>query len=121
MEAWHNVLKKDTYLCMNLDHYLKRKIVRGHFKVPIKLLHLETKSIPLDFILASCRINYLHNILDKPKGELIIRVFEAQQKNQCKSDWWELVKEDIDMLNIDIDEEAMCVRKTCDICNLHIT
>ena len=95
MEAWHNVLKKDTYFFMNLEHYLIRKIVGAHS--PIEFLHLETKSIPLDFILASCRINYLHNIVDKPRNELIRRVFEAQQKNQGKGDWCELVKEDMDI------------------------
>ena len=93
---------------MNLDHYIMRNIVGAHSKVPIELLHLETKSIPLNFFLASCRINYLHNIVNKPTNLLIRRVFEAQQKNPCKGDWCELVKEDMDMLNIDIDEEAMC-------------
>ena len=68
VEAWHNVLKKDIPLFINLDHYLMRYIFGAHSKVPIELLYLETKSIPLDFILASRRINYLHNILTKPKN-----------------------------------------------------
>ena len=88
MEAWHNVLKKGTTFFMNLDHYLMRKIVGAHSKAPIQLLHM-------------------HNIIHKPKNLLIRRVFEAQQKNPCKGDGCELVKEDMDLLNIDIDEEAM--------------
>ena len=53
IEAWHYVLKKDKYFFMNLDYYLIRKTVGALSKVPIELLRLETKSIPLDFILAS--------------------------------------------------------------------
>ena len=41
MELWQNVLKEYTYFFMNLDHYLMRKIVGAHSKVPIELLHLE--------------------------------------------------------------------------------
>ena len=37
----------------------------------------------------------------------IRRVFEAQQKDQFKRNWCVLVKEDMDMLNIGINEEAM--------------
>ena len=50
VEAWHNVLKKDISVFINLDHYLMRKIIGAHSKVPVELLYLKTKSILLDFI-----------------------------------------------------------------------
>ena len=39
---------------------------------------------------------------------LLEESLKHNKKKQCKVDWWELVKEDMDMLDIDIDEEAMC-------------
>ena len=95
MEAWHNVLKKDTDIFTKLDHYLMRKILGTHSKVPSEMLYLETATIPIEFILASRRINFLHNILIKENTELTKRVYEAQVKNPCKGDWSMLVKEDM--------------------------
>ena len=43
----------------------ERQIVGSHSKVPIELMYLETSSIPIEFILASRRLNYLHNVLTK--------------------------------------------------------
>ena len=47
--------------------------------------------------------------MNKLKKNYLIRlIFKAQQKNVNKGDRCELVKEDMDMLDIDIYEEAMC-------------
>ena len=75
-----------------------RKIVGCHSKVPIESAHrnLETNTIPLDFILASCRLNYLHNIFSRTDDELTKRVYEQQKKDPCKGDWCELVEKDMD-------------------------
>ena len=40
------------------------------FEVPIELLYLESSAIPLNYILAGRRINYLHNILIRDNTEL---------------------------------------------------
>jgi hypothetical protein len=100
MEAWHNVLKKDTEVFTKLDHYLMKKILGTHSKVPSEMLYLETAAIPIEFILASRRINFLHNILMKKDGELTKRVYEAQLKNPCKGDWSMIVKEDMSKIGI---------------------
>ena len=42
----------------------------SHLKVPIELLYLESSTIPLNYILAGRRINYLHNILIRDNTEL---------------------------------------------------
>ena len=107
MEAWHNVLQKDTSVFTKLDQYLMRKIVGCHSKVPIEMLYLETNTIPLDFILASRRINYLHNIVSKTDDELTKRVYEQQKKDPCKGDWCELVEKDMDMVNLDMDKNSI--------------
>ena len=62
VEVWHNVLKKDIDTLIDLDKYLMKKILDVHSKAPIEALYLETSAIPLNYILAGRRINYLHNI-----------------------------------------------------------
>ena len=56
MEAWHNVLQKDTNVFVTLDHYLVRKIVCAHSKVPSEMLYFKTIAILINFILASRKI-----------------------------------------------------------------
>ena len=46
-----------------MDNYLVRKIIDSHSKVPKELLFLEAGAIPLEYILASQRLNYLHTIV----------------------------------------------------------
>ena len=84
MEAWHNVLIKDTNVFTKLDHHLMNKIIGSHSKVPTELIYLETAALPIEFILASRRINYLHNILVKEDHELTKHVYECQIRIQVK-------------------------------------
>ena len=62
VEDWHNVLKKDTDIFINLDKNLMKKIIGAQSKVPTELLFLETAAIPVRYILASRRANFFHNI-----------------------------------------------------------
>jgi hypothetical protein len=71
IEVWHNVLKKDIDTLIDLDKYLMKKILNAHSKAPIELLYLESSAIPLNYILAGRRINYLHNILIRDNTELV--------------------------------------------------
>ena len=84
IEAWHNVLKKDTEVFTKLDNYLMKKIIGCHSKVPTELLYLETSSVPIEYIIASRRINYLHNILSKEDHELTKRVMIVRRRTQAK-------------------------------------
>ena len=86
VEAWHNVLKKDTDIFTNLDNYLMKQIIGAQSKVPTELLYLETAAIPIRYILASRRANFFHNILKKETNELVKRVYFAQKENHSKGD-----------------------------------
>ena len=70
-------------------------------------MYLETNTLPIEFILASRRINYLHNILSKKDDELIKRIYQAQKKDPCKGDWCELVQSDMDMVEINMDDNTI--------------
>ena len=48
-----------------VDEYLLRSIFKAHRKTPLEFLYLETGTTPIRYILASRRLNYLHNILHR--------------------------------------------------------
>ena len=64
-EAWHGVEKKDINMLEKVDEALLRGVLSAHPKIPIEALYLETKSVPIRFIIASRRIMYLHTILQR--------------------------------------------------------
>ena len=61
--------------------------------------------LPLRFIVASRRLNYLHNIISKDDNELIKRVFEAQKQQTTKGDWIELIKGDFQLIEEQFNED----------------
>jgi hypothetical protein len=100
------VLRKDIEVFAQLDHYLMRKIIGAHSKVPLEMLYLETATIPIEYIIASRRINYLHTVVSRDNNELVRRVYDAQRKNPSKGDWCDMVNEDMNMigLRVSVDE-----------------
>ena len=56
-------MKRDIQVITQMDNYLMRKILGAHSKIPIEMLFLETGTLPIEFILISRRVNYLHNKL----------------------------------------------------------
>ena len=107
MEAWHNILKKDIEVFIKLDHYLLRHILGCHSKVPIEFLYLETSALPIEYILASPRLNYLHNVLSKKEEELVKRVYNAKKVNPCKGDWCILIQNDMELVKINMSESEI--------------
>ena len=79
----------------------------AHPKIPLEALYLETKSIPIRFIISSKRILYLHNILQKDKDEMIFKIFAAQKEKPCKGDFVNLVKNDLENIGLEISEHEM--------------
>ena len=79
---------------------LNQKIFEVPQSTPTHLLYLETGEIPLQYILKSCRINYLHYLLNSPPGEMLTNVFKVQLINPLNDDWIEIVKKDLDNFNI---------------------
>ena len=84
-----------------------RQIIGSHSKVPIELLYLETSSIPIEFILASRRLNYLHNVLTKNDNELVKSVYFAQKVNPINGDWCLLVEKNMKLVNINMTESEI--------------
>ena len=97
-EAWHNLNYKDVIILEKVDEALLRGLLGAHPKIPTEALYLETKCIPIRYIIASRRILYLHNILQKDSNEMIRKIYEVEKMKPSVGDFSELVKED--MVNI---------------------
>jgi hypothetical protein len=103
-EAWHGVTKKDIILLEKVDESLLRGLLQAHPKIPLEALFLETKSIPIRYILASRRIMYLHNILQRDPNEMVRKIYEAQKTDTSTGDFVELVKEDCEAIELNMSE-----------------
>ena len=77
-EAWHSMTKKDVTDFEKLDEMLLRFLLSAHSKTPLEMLYLESGAIPVKFILASRRLNYFYEILDRDDEELTKRVVMEQ-------------------------------------------
>ena len=80
-EAWYSIEEKDVILLEKVDEVLLRGIMSAHPKIPLEALYLETRSLPIRYILASRRIMYLHAILQKDESEIVRPVYEAQKND----------------------------------------
>ena len=61
-EAWHNLNNDHIRMLEEVDNHLLRSMFKSHPKTSTAFLHLETATLPIRFIIASRRLNYLHNI-----------------------------------------------------------
>ena len=111
METWHNVQDSDLQIFMKLDQYLIRQIVGSQSKVPIEFLYLETSAIPVDFILTSRRLNYLHTVLSQSDSEMTKRIYLAQKSNPIKGNWVHHIKEDLEKVGIIQDDNELSAMK----------
>ena len=100
-EAWHGVTEAQVSQIELVDNQLLRKILCAHAKTPVEFLYLETGALPVRFVISSKRLNYLRHIHNIKEHELLKRVFSAQKENPVKGDWYKLVKEDLNQLNIE--------------------
>ena len=90
-----------------VDTFFLRSLFKSHSKTSVIFLHLETATWPIRFIIASRRLNYLHNILKRKDNEVISRVYHAQKEKPLKGDFVELVKSDFDLINEKYDENLI--------------
>ena len=106
-EAWHGVTATHVARLQIVDNAVLREIVSGHSKVPTEFLHLEMGALPISNVITSRRLNYLKHILDRADEELIKRVYLEQRENPTKGDWIELIKTDIEKIELKLTEDEM--------------
>ena len=106
-EAWHSLTEKDIKVLEAVDQHLLRSLVKGHSKVPLEFLFLETGAIPLRFMISSRRLNYLQTILKREDDELTKRIYRAQANDPSPGDFIELVKNDFCMIDVEFNERKI--------------
>ena len=79
-------------------------ILGAHSKVQKEFLYLETGAIPLGQLISTQWMMYLQNILKHLEGEMLRKVFEAQNYNSVRGDWIELVKRCFNNVGMNLDE-----------------
>ena len=106
-EAWHGVSKADLSVLEKVDESLLRGLLKGHSKLPLEALYLETASLPIRHIVSSRRIMYLHNILQKSSDEIVRKVYEAQKQDTSPGDFYQLVCEDKESIGLNMSDQEM--------------
>ena len=98
-EAWHCVTEAQIKQLQLIDNQILRKLFDAHSKTSIAFLHLETGTLPLKYIIASRRLNYLHNILRRKEDDLLLKVFNAQKEDPLDGDFVKLIENDFKLIN----------------------
>ena len=106
-EVWYPLNESDLKDLISADKNILRKIFGVPVSTPIYLIYLESGEIPINYIIKSRRINYLHYLLNSPKGEMLSNVFQNQIRHPLKGDWVEIVKRDLQDFNINYSFEQI--------------
>ena len=103
-EAWHCLNQEHIEKFELVDKFFLRSLFNSHAKTSSAYLHLETATIPIRYIKASRRLNYLHNILTRKENEVLSRVYFAQKTKPLQGDFVKLVESDLLLINQKYDE-----------------
>ena len=70
-------------------------------------MFLELSLIPIRFLIMKRRINFLHYILRQNEESLLVKFFLAQSQENVSGDWVNLVKSDLNSIQIELSFEAI--------------
>ena len=104
-EVWNGFSSNDLKDLKLIDRKILRLITGAQFKVPIKMLYLETAQLPVKNQISVRRLLYLKTILDKHESELIRQVYCAMKEDPVKGDWIHLVKKDMREIYLNMSDE----------------
>ena len=99
-EIWYNLTKSEIEKFESLDRLFFRKLLSVAETTPKEAFYLEMGAIPINILLKSRRVKYLHSILQRNKTGMLYNVFITQWNYPSKGDWTEQVKIDLEDLNI---------------------
>ena len=101
-ELWYNLTKSEIDELEEVDENLLRRILETGKCTPKVLLYLELGCTPIRFIIMKRRIMFLHYIMHQEKESLLYKFFLAQYNHPVRGDWWLTVKEDMDILGLNL-------------------
>ena len=88
-----------------IDHKILRVILGAQEKVPVEMLYLETAELPIKHVISVRRLLYLHTIIKRHKTEITRKVYTAMKDEPYKGDWINLVKKDLETIDINLENE----------------
>ena len=113
-EVWHNVKETDIEQFVTINKYLLRGLVQAHAKTPGEHLYLEMGALPITHVIRVRRLLYLQTILKRHNDELIKRVYSSQKENPVAGDWCEIVKDDLEKIQLDMSDTEIEEMSTYD-------
>ena len=106
-EVWQELNEEDKKELNKIDHYILKLITGSHSKAPVEQLYLETATLSVTQIISVRRMIYLQTILQRPEGELVRNIYEAMKADPLPRDWYRLVQEDFELVNLQINEDQI--------------
>ena len=85
-EVWYGLTIKEEIELENVDKLLLRRILGAPDSSCVESLYLELGLIPIPIILMSCRISYIHYLVNLHPSEMLHKFFIAQWNHPCKDD-----------------------------------
>ena len=79
----------------------------SHINARNKMLYLETGEMEIGHVVAVRRLCYLKTIFNRPDGELLKKVYEAQRNEPCKGDWIKIIQADMEQYNLNLSDGAI--------------
>ena len=99
-EIWHSVTAQEIQQLEKIDNMLLRYLLGCPAKTATEFLYLETGSVPLRYIIASRRLNYLHTVVSRHKDEVTRKILQYQFEHTVSGDFSELVKKDLELIEL---------------------
>ena len=95
-EVWYNLTKNEIKQLEDVDKLLLRQVFSVPSSCPIEALYLELGCMPLEFIIKTRRINYLHYLVSRDKNEMLFKFFITQWNYPAsRNEWTEQVRKDL--------------------------
>ena len=112
-ESWINITTKDLETLKKPDTMLHRNILSTCGNPSKVFMCLELGLIPVNFVIMEKRLSFLRYILTEPMNTMIRQVYEELKNESRKGDFVDLVRRDMDDLNIELsDDEIKLVNKS---------
>ena len=104
-EAWYGMKTSEIEQLEMVDEMMLRRFLEAGKCTPKEMLHLETGTLPLRFIIRVRRLMYFHYLLNEEENSLVNQFLRIQMKNPSKEDWINQVRDDLKYLDISLSPE----------------
>ena len=106
-EVWYNVGEDHFKVLESADKDLMKRIFDAHSKTPSELFYLETRKIPIRFLISKRRLNYLWQILTRSDDELIKKIYNTQKVKTTKGDWFGMIQKEKIKYGIEVTDDEI--------------